>query len=76
MTSAAYETAIKIHDRACHVYQAAVSQYRDLVTDDDTFLAARAIKDQADAAFDVAFLAEQNRPEEEEQEDDAQLTLL
>lgn len=71
-----YNAAIEAHNEAIHVFQAVVDAYRAMEVDDAVYLAAAAVKKEADAAFDVAFEAEQNREEIVPVEDDTQLVLL
>lgn len=77
MLSKEYELAIKIHDAALRIYQGKVWEYRARTIGDEEYLAARAVKVEADAAFDVAFELEQDWGQEPVEEDapDDQLNL-
>ena len=73
-----YEVAIETHNAAVAVYNEVLSAYRAMTIGHDEYLAARAIKVAADAAFDAAFALVADLPEEEEVEafEDAQLALF
>ncbi len=71
-----YEAAREAHSAALQAYTEVAEKYSALEVGDDEYLAARKIKDAADAAFDIAFEAEENRPEEiAEETDDGQIEL-
>jgi hypothetical protein len=61
------------------IYQAATDAYRAMKIGDAEYLAARKIRDELMAAFDVAFAAVQDEPEAEEvitAEDDGQIEMF
>jgi len=51
-----YKAALKVHDRACRAYKAALVKYRALNIDDEEFLAAKAVMVEANKVFDAAWL--------------------
>ena len=59
--SSEYLAAIEAHNTALRVYQVACDAYHALKIGDAEFIAAKEIKLAADAAFDAAFAAEENR---------------
>ncbi len=75
--SPAYQAALVAHTQAIKAFTPVQEAYRALAATDDQYLAARAIMDLADAAFDVAFALEQDLPEPTYELDaDLQLNLL
>jgi hypothetical protein len=80
MTSPQYDAAIEAHNQAIKIFLPIQEAYRAMTATDEEFLAARAVMDLADLAFDVAFTAEQNRPTPTQELDpidiDDQLNLL
>lgn len=52
-----YEAAIEAHNSALEVMNPIADAYREGTVDDETFLAAREVMKEADAAFDAAFTA-------------------
>ena len=56
-TSNEYRAAIESHNVALRAFQKVRDAYRAMKVGDAEFLAARAAKEVADAAFDVAFAA-------------------
>lgn len=66
--NAEYEIAYNAHNAALAVYDIALAAYRAGKIGDAEFLAARAVKVEADKAFDVAFEIASNLPEETEAE--------
>jgi hypothetical protein len=71
----AYETALATSAAANAAYRAALADYRAMKIGDAEFLAAKAIHNAAQAAFDIAFEAAQNEPEEVAAIEDTQLSL-
>lgn len=72
-----YKAAIAAHNAACNLYFAVVTKFRAGEADYDEFAVASKAKATADAAFDVAFDEESNRPEEAEAEaEDTQFNLI
>jgi hypothetical protein len=65
MTSPAYNAANAAFEEAFESYSAASRAYRDGKMSDDDFLAERARYNEAQAAFDAAYEAEEGTPEEE-----------
>ncbi|MGH7176649.1 MAG: hypothetical protein ACREJC_04650 [Tepidisphaeraceae bacterium] len=63
---AAYRTAVEAHNEAVRAYQAMAANYRAGKIGDKEFLAAKAVKNEADGRFDAAFAAAQKQgvPEE------------
>ena len=61
MNSKAYEDASIAHSVALRAYDKVRDGYRAGVVPETEFLAARELREIADAAFTVAFTAEQNR---------------
>jgi hypothetical protein len=59
----AYEAAIEAHNAALTTFAAIRADYFAGKVSDADFLAARAVKVAADAAFDVAFEVAANEPE-------------
>ncbi len=71
-----YEAATKTHSAAIHAYTEVAEKYRAGEIGDEEFVPAAKAKKAADAAFDIAFDAEANRPEEIAEEiDDGQIEL-
>lgn len=60
-----YTAAIEVHNVAISAYRAVLVEYRAGNMSDDVFLAHRADKKTADAAFDKAFAAERDRDDGE-----------
>lgn len=58
-----YRDAMNDHRDACLAFEPIRDAYRAGKLDDETFLAAKAKLDDANAAFDVAFAAEADRLE-------------
>lgn len=72
-----YEKAYDAHTQASKVYREVSLKYRNMEIDDDEFIKARRIFDQANKDFAEAFLKEQERQEnkEEKHEEDPQQTF-
>ena len=58
-TSQAYDGAVKTHNEALRIFEKVTRKYRAMEIGDDEFLAAKAVMNTADSAFDVAFAKEQ-----------------
>jgi hypothetical protein len=74
-----YLAAYEAHNVALAVYHEVVTAYRSKLIGDAELAAAQADKKAADAAFDAAFLAEQDRSDAVDSAlvaDDAQLALI
>ncbi len=76
-----YEAARATASAAYHVYEPIVEAYRAMEIGDDEYLAARAVYEESQTAFDLASFAERDRAEAAEaeepvEEDDGQLDLL
>ena len=75
-SSKEYEAARVTHTAAFHAYTEVAEKYRAIKIGDEEYLVAHKIKKAADTAFDIAFEAEANRPEEVAEEiDDGQIEL-
>lgn len=62
--TAAYATALEVANTASAKFAAVTADYRAMKIGDAEFLAAQAEHKAACAAFDIAFEAESNLPEE------------